>query len=236
MVSLRAAAALLDLRHSPSGPIDVTIPRGGGRRRPGIAIHVTRSLDPTEVTVREGIPLTTPARTLVDLAAVLPPRALARALEQAVILRIFDGVALDAALARSRGRRGIGALRRLLAELEDEPAPTRTELERRFLELVRGAGLPTPVVNAHLAGYEVDFHWPRQRLVVETDGRATHATPYAFERDRRRDLDLSLAGWQVLRVGWRQVVEQPGRVAAALRARLPPGPAGRAVPTSTGAT
>ena len=77
-----------------------------------------------------------------------------------------------------------------------------------------------PVVNAHVGAYEVDFHWPRHRLIVETDGRATHDTPHQFEEDRRRDLELTLAGWHVVRVGWRQLIHEPERVAALLRSRL----------------
>ena len=77
-----------------------------------------------------------------------------------------------------------------------------------------------PVVNAHVGVHQVDFHWPAHRLIVETDGRATHDTPHQFEEDRRRDLELTLAGWHVIRVGWRQVVHEPGRVAALLRSRL----------------
>ena len=97
--------------------------------------------------------------------------------------------------------------------------PVRSELERRFLELVRRGRHPSPVVNARIAGHEVDFHWPAQRLIVETDGRATHDTATAFEHDRARDLDLHLAGWQVVRLTWSQVTRQPYRVAALLRAR-----------------
>jgi len=219
-LSHRAAAAVLGLRPAPSGPVEVTVRRAGGRSRRGIAVHATRSLAPREVGTCEGIPCTSPARTLVDLAAVLDRRRLQRALERSLELRIFDRRLVDAALERSRGRRGTGVLRRLLAELPDDPAPVRSTLERRFLALVRASGLPLPAVNARIGGYEVDFHWPQARLIVETDGRATHDTPHQFERDRRRDLDLTLAGWHVIRVGWRQVLSDPDRVAALLRSRL----------------
>jgi very-short-patch-repair endonuclease len=181
---------------------------------------VTRTLDDADVASCNRIPCTSLARTLVDLAGVVPPRVLRRALEQALILRIFDRGPLDAALARSNARRGMGTLRRLLAEFAYEPAFTRSELERAFLELVRRAGLPSPVVNAFITGHEVDFHWPAHRLVVETDGGATHANAFAFERDRQRDLDLELEGWHVLRISWRQVIQEPHRVAAILRAWL----------------
>ena len=222
VLSHRSAAALWGLRPDATGPIDVTIPRGGSRHRVGITIHTTRSLDETEVSTCEGIRCTSPARTLVDLAGTVTPRALDRALERSVILRLFDLPAIDAALARATGRRGARTLHNLLATLADEPAPIRNELERRFLDLVRDAGLPRPIVNGIVAGYEVDFHWPAQRLIAETDGRATHDTPYGFERDHTRDLDLELAGWHVVRVTWRQVADRPNRVAALLHSRLSP--------------
>ena len=220
VLSHRAGAALLGLGGPPSGPIDVTVPRRGGQQRSGIAVHRTRCLPGSEITEAERVPCTTPARTLVDLAAVAGPRELRRALERSLELNLFDRTALDATLGRSRGRRGVVKLRRLLSRLPDEPPPVRSELERRFLHLIRAARLPTPVVNARVAGLEVDFHWPDQRVVVETDGRATHGAPHAFERDRSRDLQLGLAGWHVVRLSWRQVVHTPERVTTLLRYRL----------------
>lgn len=86
--------------------------------------------------------------------------------------------------------------------------------------MVEDAGLPTPITNATVLGREVDFHWPEARLIVETDGRETHDTAVAFERDRRRDLDLKLAGWEVIRITWRQLHEEPERLLALLRAKL----------------
>jgi very-short-patch-repair endonuclease len=111
-------------------------------------------------------------------------------------------------------------LRQLLAQLPDEVPAFASELERRFYLLVRRARLPLPVVNGHVGLYQVDFHWPAQRLVVETDGRAFHEDPVAFRRDCRRDLDLELAGWHVLRFGWHDVVDEPDRVVALLRRYL----------------
>jgi very-short-patch-repair endonuclease len=136
-----------------------------------------------------------------------------------MVLRLFDKRAIDAALDRASGRRGTGRLRRLLADI-DEPPPTRSELERRFLSLVQNASLPNPITNGLVNGYEVDFHWPEAKLIVETDGRGTHATAMVFERDRRRDLDHSLAGWTVIRITWRQLQTEPERVVALLRAKL----------------
>jgi hypothetical protein len=153
----------------------------------------------------------------VDLAGVLSKRRLERVLERSETLRLFDLGALKAALARAGGRRGTLVLRRLMETLDDAPPPTRSELERRFLDVVMEAGLPRPITNATVAGLEVDFHWPDQRLVVETDGRATHDTAAAFERDRRRDLQLESAGWHVIRITYRQLEENPEKVVAALR-------------------
>ena len=141
-------------------------------------------------------------------------------LERAVVLRLFDSFALDAAIARANGRRGTGTLRRLLDELDDVTPPTRSELERRFLDLVRAASLPIPITNGLVNGCEVDFHWPDAKLIVETDGRTTHDNRFAFERDRQRDLELKLAGWEVIRITWRQLRDQPERVVALLHAHL----------------
>jgi very-short-patch-repair endonuclease len=220
VLSHRSAAALWGLLPVGSGPIDVTIPLGGSRRRHGITVHVTRRTDLPYMTEFEGIPCTTVARTIVDVAAVANERLLRRALDQAQFLGRFDRRALDAILARATRCRGTRTLRRVLAEVADDPPLLRSELERRFLELVRGARLPKPIVNGLVAGCEVDFHWPAQRLVVETDGRAAHAHPGAFERDRRRDLELEMAGWHVVRITWRQVVNERARVVELLESKL----------------
>ena len=144
------------------------------------------------------------------------------ALERTLELNAFDRIALDGVLTRSNGRRGIGRLRRLLAELPEEPLPNANKFERRFLDLVRAAGLPYPVVNGHIGELQVDFHWPDERVAVETDGRATHGHAIAFHRDRDRDLTLALEDWHVIRLSWRQVLYEPDRVAHALRRRLRP--------------
>jgi very-short-patch-repair endonuclease len=151
---------------------------------------------------------------------VLPEHRLRGVLEQSQILRVFDLAALRSTIARAGGKKGTATLRTLLGELFDEPIPTRSEFERRFAQLLRDAGLPKPHVNAWVQCHEVDFSWPDHRLIVETDGRETHDTPIAFERDRRRDLDLELAGWHVVRISWRQLVDEPEKIAATLRARI----------------
>jgi hypothetical protein len=219
VLSHRSAAAALDLARWP-GTVELTTTSRHRRRLAGVCVHATRSLPRREVTHADGLPCTSVARTLVDLAAVATAGELRRVLEQSLTLHLFDRNAVDGVLARSTGRRGIARLRNLMAELPDEPAPAASELEQRFLDLVRRAGLPLPVVNGHIGAHQVDFHWPGQRLVVETDGRAHHTGPVAFHRDRRRDVDLELAGWHVLRIEWRHVAHEPERVVALLRRHL----------------
>jgi predicted transcriptional regulator of viral defense system len=220
VLSHRSAAALWRVRPQNTGPIEVTVPRRGTRQQPRLRVHSTRCLPDAEVTVLDGIPCTTFARTVLDCASTLPPYAVKRMLEQAQIERIFDLREVEAALARAHGRSGTGLVAELLADLADEPPPTRSEFERLFLELAEGAGLPPPIVNGIVCGWEVDFHWPDAQLIVETDGAETHDTPIAFHRDRQRDLDLELAGWHVIRISWRQLRTEPGRVVGLLRAKL----------------
>jgi very-short-patch-repair endonuclease len=153
-----------------------------------------------EVTVREGIPVTTVVRTVADLADVLTRRALERTIDEAAYLRYdLDG------LRPRRGRRGYGVLARVLDEHEPGSTRTRSPLEERMLALCRRSGLPAPEVNVIVEGHEVDFLWRDARLIVETDGWAAHGTRKAFERDRLRDAKLTAAGWRVVRVTHRTI-------------------------------
>jgi hypothetical protein len=219
VLSHRSAAAALELARWP-GTVELTTTSRHRRHLNGVCVHATRSLLRRDVTHADGLRCTSVARTLVDLAAVATTRELRRVLEQSLTLHLFDRNAVDDVLARSNGRRGLARLRKLMAEVPDEPAPAASELERRFLDLVRGAGLPLPAVNGHIGAHQVDFQWPDHRLVVETDGRAHHTGPVAFRRDRHRDVDLELAGYHVLRIGWREVVHEPERVVALVRRYL----------------
>ena len=167
-----------------------------------------RSLDPQDVTVRNGIPITTPTKTLVDLNAVVPDRLVERAYEQALIRRLVTFDAVVDALERAPGRK-TKALRRLVAIERRTTTITRSELEERFLALVRRGGLPEPEVNARLAGYEVDFLWREQRRVIEVDGHAYHSTRKATTRDRRKDDDLETAGFRVTRFTADQILNDP---------------------------
>jgi very-short-patch-repair endonuclease len=214
VLSHHAAAALWGIRPPATGDIDVTVTRQL-RPRAGVRIHRARVLEPREVTVRAGIPVTAPPRTLLDLATVLDQRSLARAVEEAEIQRLVRRDALEA----RRGRRGAAALRRVL-ELAHEPAFTRSEGEAKLLALIRAARLPTPEVNARIGGYEVDFLWREQRLVVEVDGFAYHSSREAFERDRRKDADLQAHGLRTTRITYRQIAFEPHATIALLAAAL----------------
>jgi very-short-patch-repair endonuclease len=214
VLSHRSAAALWELRGSARSRIEVMSTGRVGARERKIELHQVRSLDPRDVTVHRGIPVTTVARTFVDLAGVIRADALERALAQAEILSLFDLHALFEVLDRSNGRRGAQALR---TALQEPPEMTRSDLERTMLGLCRRHGLPRPGVNADVCGFEADFSWPAARLVVETDGGAVHRTRHAFEEDRRRDGELLLAGYRVLRITHRRLrYDEPG-VAAMLR-------------------
>jgi hypothetical protein len=206
LLSHRSAAALWELRPIPTGRIDVTVPRASGYRS-NAAIVVHRPVAPRERAGKDGIPVTTPTQTLIDLSAMLPRPALERAIEAAERLRLLD-------VARLPPR-----LREIAGTVE---TATRSGLEVRFLALCNDHGLPRPLVNTMIEGYEVDCCWPAARVIVEVDTHRYHGTRAAFERDRERDAILTAAGWRVVRVTDRRLAE-PATVAALL-ARVIRGP------------
>ena len=208
-LSHRSAAGRWGTLATSRRSIDVTVAtRNGRKRQPGIHLHCVRRLDPRDVTVLHGIPITTPARTLIDLCTEVPPRMVERALEQSYVLQLIAPGAIEDALQRAAGRK-TAVLRDLLAKETRTPTLTRSELEEAFLALCRRGGLPDPEVNARLHGYEVDFLWREQRRVIEVDGYAFHSVKGAFERDRKKDVDLELAGFPVTRFTHDQVIHQP---------------------------
>jgi len=215
---------LLDLRRSSRSRIDVTVPRDSRRRRPGIDIHRPRALHADDVTVRDGIPCTSWARTVIDLAEVSWRSEVERAIERAEKLRIFDLRAVEACVSRAPSRRGARVVRSILVAYRAETAFTRSELEKRVLSICRRAGLPRPMVNIWVefdgTGGEIDFVWPDRRVAIEVDGWEGHGTHAAFERDRDRDRRLRLSGWTVVRFTWRQVLYEPAEVERTLRALL----------------
>jgi very-short-patch-repair endonuclease len=215
-----SAAALWDLRRGVPAGIDVVVSTPGGRARPGLRIHRHPGLSTAEVTTKRGIPVTTPARTILDYAAVATDRELKYALDQAEIQELTDYSALHAS-ARARPRhRGSTRLRRTLAAYEAGAAHTRSDLEQAFLALCDRHRLPRPLVNQPLAGMTVDFVFVAQRVVVETDGWAWHRGRAAFERDRERDAVLAAAGYTTLRFTDRQIELAPRAVVRALTTAL----------------
>jgi very-short-patch-repair endonuclease len=221
-ISHRTAARLWKLLDEDGDDIELTVAGRKTKTRAGLKVHSSRSLREADVRLLSALWVTVPVRTLVDLADVASDRDLERATARALTHRMVDPRRLLTEIASHQGRRGVARLRRLL-DGSDPPAMTRSEAEERFLALIRAAELPPPRVNARLHGYEVDFHWPQQGVVVEVDGYQFHSSRDAFERDRRRDADLQSQGLSVLRVTWRQVVEEPyatvARTARALASR-----------------
>ncbi len=203
LLSHRSAGALWGLvRSAPR--IEVTTDRSGGPMK-GFVVHRSRRIDPQDRAERDGIPVTSVARTLVDLADVLSERRLADAVHEAEVQRLFDLRAVHETLERLPGRKGTRRLRRTLSAHDDHVPHLRSEAERRFLTLCERHDLPRPEANASIGGYEVDFVWRAQQLAVEVDGRAVHHTTRAFTQDRRRDRALAALGMQVVRVTWRDL-------------------------------
>ena len=216
VLSHRTAAAFWGLSPRPSGRLELTTLHRSASTAT-LWVHRGSTPNPLDDVVRQpdGLPVTTVARTLVDLAQVLSPHRLERTCREAEFLRRLDLEAVERGLTGLRGRRA-RSLRQALASLALGPSKTRSELEEIFLSLVARFDLPRPRVNAIVAGYEVDFLWPAARLVAETDGAAAHLTAAAFERDRRRDAALQVAGFRVVRFTWHQLTGNPQEVAATL--------------------
>jgi very-short-patch-repair endonuclease len=220
-----SAAVLWGLLNDGGGAAHVTAPKV--RRASGLVVH-RAPLEDEEIGKRAGIPVTTPARTLIDLADVAPLRTLERAMDEAEFLR------LDCTgLTPKRGRKGCGVLMGVLAEHRPGSTRTRSHLEELFIALCDRYRLPRPEVNVHVEGYECDFVWREQRLIVETDGGAAHSRPRAMKRDPTRDADLMIAGWRVWRVTYEQLWRAPDAVGQQLiglgvtPVRLPEGPGAR---------
>ena len=186
-------------------------------RQPGV--HNVRRLHPDDRGILDRIPVTSVARTLIDIAEVVPPRQLARAIDEAERLGFFDLRAVELC-KRSNGRRGVRALKEAIRRYRPAAPVTRSGLERRLVEICDAAGLPCPAMNLFVAGYEVDAAWLEHGLVVEVDGYEFHRTRAAFEADRRRDAALQREGLRVLRLTDHRLEHDASGIAADLRALL----------------
>jgi hypothetical protein len=211
LLSGRAAAHLLGLLATPPSMPEVTVPTE--RRVPGIRTHRTRS--PLDAMSWRGIPVTTPARTLVDLSSVLAVEALARACHEA---GIRYGTAPGEVEAILGVRRGAKKLRRVL---RGDEHVSLSALERRFLVLLRAAGLPLPLTNRPAGGRYVDCRWVEERLTVELDGYRYHSSRHAWELDRRREREAYARGDQFRRYTYGDVFDEPAPMLAELRGVLP---------------
>jgi very-short-patch-repair endonuclease len=217
VLSHTSAGELWRILPERPGPVTLSVPAvRRPKRRQRIRVHRRSVLGENDVTAHNGIPVTTPTATLIDLAAQLSRRRLEAAVNEADKLDLIDPETLRATLDDAVRRPGTAALRRTL----DRATYTRTDsdLERRFLRLAREAGLPRPKTQQQLNGFRVDFHWRDLKLVVETDGLRYHRTPAQQAQDRRRDQALTVAGLTVLRFTHGQVTHEPEHVTATLRA------------------
>jgi very-short-patch-repair endonuclease len=219
VLSYRSAAELWAIRSSARARVEITVPRHR-RGRPNVEYH-RMVLPADEVTTEEGIPVTTPARTLFDLAAVVNARQLDHALNEAEVRRLSSPTSLDALIARHPRRKGIQALKRAL-DLQRQRGETvlRSVFEAEFLDFIERYALPRPKTNEPLGDYFPDALWPNERVIVELDSFGIHATRQTFESDRAKDRALTLAGYMVLRVTWRQLTTEPDRIAEQLSAAL----------------
>jgi very-short-patch-repair endonuclease len=209
-----AAGALWELL--PGAAItEVIVPTTAGRpKRDGIVVHRQR-LPAVHATIHRGIPVTTPIRTLLDLASVLSLNALARTFEQAQVRLHMPPAPLAAEVISRPRHRGNAKLRRILLGAVD-PAAVRSVLELRFLRLCASYGIPRPQVNVRIGAWTPDFLWPDRRLVVETDGYDFHRTAAAKRRDATKDEFLRGEGFAVVRLTWADVAERPATTAAKL--------------------
>jgi very-short-patch-repair endonuclease len=214
VLSHRSAAAHWEIGHA-SSKIDVTTP-DSRRSRKTIRAHAS-NLHPEDRTIHDEIPITSVARTILDLAAQLAKDQLTHLIEDADRKQLFDLRALDRAIARRPRVKGVARLKQVLNTYRG-PADTRSKLERDFRELVAEAGLPEPQFNVLVAGLTVDVYWPEWKLVVELDGEPYHKNPSAFETDRIRDATLQKVDLRVLRVTGDRLDNTPGAVLADIRA------------------
>ena len=228
VASHRGAAPLSNIAGFAPGQIELTVPQGRHRTGPGI-VH-RNALTAVDVTVVDGIPVTTPARTLIDLASVVPLETLEEALDDALRRRIVSVARLRwrlSELARP-GRPGVAAMRRLLEERDPMAAVPASVFERRLLRVLRRGGLPTPVLQHEIRDGDrlvavADFAYPDARLAIEADSYRWHSGRLKFEHDRARRNRLTLLGWRIIHVTWTDLTRRPAQVIEEIRSALTPG-------------
>lgn len=215
LVSHRSAAAQWQLVKPDIDVVDVTVIARGCRSRRNLRVHLVEALDPHDQGTRHGIPVTAPARSLIDYASTTGSNEAERAIAEAFALRLVTEPQLLAAIDRAPHRAGVACVRSILGR-PGGPKRTRSGGERAMLRLIRAAGLPEPLTNHPVAGFDADFFWPDVGLIVEVDGGDFHRTRPAFERDHRRDIAHKAAGHEVLRVSGRQLDQEPLYIATVI--------------------
>lgn len=226
-ISHGTAAAFWGLRDYWPQMIDVTVPCQTGRKVDGIYCRRCRYPSPGEIEIRNGVSTTTPARTLIDMAGILTVPSMCQVVERAAVLKLLDLDSVNRSLNDAQGRPGLKGLRRILSPwyTDDGTVPdVRSDFEALVLPRLIAMGLPRPTCNMTLwidgEKLIVDFLWEDRWVVVETDGAASHQTPVAFQRDRKRDQILVAAGYRVARATWDQVTHELDSVVARISRTL----------------
>jgi hypothetical protein len=218
-VSHASAAGLWGLIERRPVLVEVTVAAGARRSRRGLTVHRSTNLT-EETTTKRRIPVTRPARTVIDMAERSDSRSIERLLDATDRMSLCTEGDLLAAIERHPGRRGAARVKRVLTAHHVGSTATANDFEELFLAICDDHAIPRPVVNRRRGAIVPDFRWSAHKLIVETDGWATHRTRLAFERDRERDIELQLEGWRVLRFTWRQLTERPDWVATKVLAAL----------------
>jgi very-short-patch-repair endonuclease len=219
VASHRTAAVLWDLLRATTGDVDVMITGRHPHSRPGIAVHRTLELPASEVRDIRGLAITSPARTVCDIAGTEPTNDVEHALQEARVRKLLTDPQLQAIVAQAPTRKGAALIKKLLA-IDGATGYTRSKAERRMRSLLRQANVRMPRSNVYMHGCLVDFVWEDERIVVEVDGYLAHGNRSAFEVDRKRDQILAAVGYTVIRITWRQLTEEPLEVVARLAQAL----------------
>jgi very-short-patch-repair endonuclease len=208
VVSHRSAAGVWRLAPAPVGDVEVTAVGRDCRSRAGLRVHQVQELATIDRATKRGIPVTSPARSLIDYAAVAGREETERAIAEGLALELLTEPEIIDAISRAPNRAGVARVRAILGQVGG-PSRTRSDGERAMLRLIRAARLPAPRTNYVVAGYSADFCWPAERVIVELDGFDFHSDRRTIERDHRRDIAHRDAGFDVFRFTGRQLNQVP---------------------------
>lgn len=211
LISHRSAAFVWGLIKEAPAQVEVSVVGRECRSRKGINVHRIQAIDERELRRHEGLWISSPARALLEIAAILPRHGLGDAVGEGIGGRLVNRAQIEATLARNRGRRGSARLAEVSGD-EDAMTITRSRAEKAFLKLMRESGLPMPQANQRLGRYVPDFMWRQQRLIVEIDSYTFHGGPNGFDSDHDKDLVYREAGFDVLRPTRSHVINEPMRI------------------------